>query len=218
MPIWWHVIVAVLVVALVQALAVKLYQVPSASMEQTLTPGDRLLVNRLAHVVSDPGRGEIVVFEASADWRGDTASADDSALVAAVKWLGDIVGIGPGTGGALVKRIIGLPGETIACCDADGRVTVDGEPIDEPWIFEDLPFVPGESDCSSEVRSQRCFEPVTVPVDNYLVLGDHRSASADSVIGCRGSPVSDCARFVERDAIVGRAVAVVLPFAHWHGL
>lgn len=218
MPIWWHLVVAVLVLALVQALVVKLYQVPSGSMEQTLAPGDRLLVNRLAYAASEPERGDVVVFEASGAWKNDTASADDSALVAAVKWLGDLVGVGPGTGRALVKRVIGLPGETVVCCDVEGRVTVDGEPLDEPWVFEDLPFVSGEMDCASEVRSPRCFEPVTVPAGEYLVLGDHRSASADSVVGCRGSPASDCARFVEREAIVGRAFVVVLPFAHWRGL
>ena len=209
LPLWWHISIAVVLVVLVQALVVKVYSVPSGSMEQTLEVGDRMLVNRLP--AGAPERGEIVAFEASAAWQPG-ASESGSALGALAKAVGTFTGLGPGAPYTLVKRVIGLPGETVACCDADGRVQVDGAAIDEPYVFEDLAFQPGEFDCGSTPASSRCFGPVRVPDGQYLVLGDHRSASADSVVACRGAPdASDCARFVAERDIVGRAFFVFWP-------
>ena len=77
-----------------------------------------------------------------------------------------------------------------------------------------------DRDCESEVMSARCFGPVTVPEDSMLVLGDHRSNSADSVIVCRGIPADqagDCARFVTREDIVGEVFVTVWPPTHWGG-
>ena len=103
--------------------------------------------------------------------------------------------------------MIGLPGQTVACCSTDGKVTVDGTPLDEPYVYEDLPFTAGTLDCSSSPRSTRCFPEITVPSDNLLVLGDHRSESADSVIGCRGATEGpECARFVPEERVVGPVV------------
>ena len=125
----------------------------------------------------------------------------------AVRAFGDLTGIGPSNTAYTVKRVIGLPGQTVACCSADGRVTVDGTPLDEPYVYEDLPFTAGTLDCSSSPRSTRCFPEITVPEDNLLVLGDHRSESADSVIGCRGATEGpECARFVPLDRVVGPVV------------
>jgi len=219
MPWWWHLLVAVLVVALVQAVAVKLYAVPSGSMERTLAVGDRVLADRIAYAVGEPERGEVVVFTARGAWATD-APPSRGVLRDALVWLGGSVGIGPGTDYTLVKRVIGLPGETVACCDAEGRVTVDDAPLDEPYVFEDHAFEAGARDCETDVRSSRCFPPVLVPEGSYLVLGDHRSASADSVIGCRGAPPSatGCARLVERDDVVGRVFQIVFPFTRWNGV
>lgn len=209
LPIWWHLAVAVLVVLLVQALVVKVYSVPSGSMEQTLEVGDRMLVNRLP--AGPPQRGEIVVFEASGAWESGRAEPG-SVLGRLASVIGTITDLGPGAPYTLVKRVIGLPGETVACCDADGRVQVDGSSIEEPYIFEDLPFEAGVLDCSTTPRSSRCFPPVRVPEGEFLVLGDHRGASADSVVACRGAPeASACARFVEEGSIVGRAFLVFWP-------
>lgn len=209
MPLWWHISVAVVLVVLVQALVVKVYSVPSRSMEQTLEIGDRMLVNRLP--AGAPERGEIVAFEASAAWQPGQ-SEPGSALGALARAVGTFTGLGPGAPYTLVKRVVGLPGETVACCDADGRVQVDGEPIDEPYVYDDLPFESGGLDCEGAPGSPRCFGPVRVPDGQYLVLGDHRAASADSVVACRGAPaVSDCARFVEERKIVGRAFLVFWP-------
>jgi signal peptidase I len=218
LPVWVHLIVAVLVVALVQALVVKIYSVPSASMEQTLLVGDRVLADRVAYTVGDPERGEVVVFRARGSWSdgAPTRGPLESALV----WVGGLVGVGPGSDYTLVKRVIGLPGDTVACCDASGRITVNDEPIDEPYVFEDYDFAAGSLDCETTVRSPRCFPPVSVPDGTYLVLGDHRSGSADSVVGCRGAPstVDDCARFVDREDLIGRVFQVVYPLTRWRGI
>jgi signal peptidase I len=212
MPLWWHVTVAVVLVLLVQALIVKVYSVPSGSMEQTLDVGDRILVNRLP--AGMPQRGEIVVFEASGAWESGR-SEPSSVLGRLAGVIGTITELGPGAPYTLVKRVIGLPGETVACCDAEGRVEVDGAAIDEPYVYEDLPFEAGVLDCTTSPRSTRCFGPIEVPEREFLVLGDHRGASADSVVACRGAPESSgCARFVDELSIVGRAFLVFWPLGH----
>lgn len=209
LPLWWHIAVAVVLVLIVQALVVKVYSVPSGSMERTLGVGDRILVNRLP--AGAPHRGEIVVFEASGAWDSGR-SQPSSALGRVALVIGTITELGPGAPYTLVKRVIGLPGETVACCDAGGRVEIDGAAIDEPYIYENLPFEAGAIDCATTPRSARCFGPIEVPEGQFLVLGDHRGASADSVVACRGAPQSStCARFVDEGNVVGRAFLVFWP-------
>lgn len=194
--------------ALVQGFVVKMYQVPSGSMEQTLSTGQMIFVNRNAGTAE---RGEVWVFNASEHWRGVPKPTVDGPKNL-VRWGAGALGYGPGLESALVKRVIGTGGDEVACCDVDGRLTVNGEPIDEPYIFEDYSFEPGALDCSTEPMSQRCFGPIHVPEGGYLMLGDHRGNSADSVSRCRGI-VSDavdegCARFASNDDLVGQVIGV----------
>lgn len=215
---WFNLVAAVVVLALVQAFVVKLYYVPSGSMESTLEIGDRILVNRVEYRFSDPQSGQIIVFNASEAWEESTP-APTNPISYVVRWLGGVVGIGPNLDHTLVKRIIAGPGQTVVCCSPEGAVMVDGQPLDEPYIFEDLPFVAGSLDCDTTPMSRRCFGEFVVPDDRYFVLGDHRSNSADSVSGCRGGPVTDqCVKLVARDDIVGRAFSVVLPPGRWRSL
>jgi signal peptidase I len=211
---WWHLLIALVVLALVQSFLVKVYQVPSGSMEQTLQVGDRGLVNRLAYLGGGPARGDVVAFVADEAWKGSGAD-DPLTVITAIKWVGGLFGLGPGTDHTLVKRVIGVPGDVVSCCDADGRVLVNGEPLDEPYVYGNQLFEPGALDCATTPASGRCFGEVVVPEDAYLVMGDHRGSSADSVVACRGSTAAlagaDCARFVPRGQLVGRAFFVVLP-------
>ncbi len=204
LPWFTEVLVALVAVALVQAFLVKPFGVPSQSMEDTLHIGDRILVNRLDDTV---GRGDVVVFGHGSTWQERRLPTATNPLVRAVRWVGDLTGIGPSNTSYTVKRVVGLPGEKVSCCSTDGRVLVDDRPLDEPYVFEDLPFTAGALDCSSTPRSTRCFPEITVPRENLFVLGDHRSQSADSVVGCRGATEGgECARFVPFDRVVGPVV------------
>ncbi|MFB2599461.1 signal peptidase I [Herbiconiux sp. P17] len=212
-----HLLAAFVVLALVQTFLVRLYFVPSGSMENTLEPGDRILVNRLAYAGGDPQTTDIVVFNASDAWPSESAPPSSNPLVYAVKWLGGVVGIGPSNDHTLVKRVIAGPGQTVSCCDAEGHVLVDGKPLNEPYTFNDFPFVAGSVDCDSVPASIRCFGEYTVPEGEYFVLGDNRAGSADSIQLCRGQPETTdaCVKLVRRDDIVGRVFQIALPFGRW---
>lgn len=212
---WFHLVAAFVVTGLLLAFVAKPYVVPSGSMEQTLQVGDRVLVNRLAYTVTPPEAGDVVVFDADAAW-DSTPRAEEPPLKAFARWLGEISGFGPSGRHTLVKRIIATPGQTVSCCSSDGAVVVDGQPLDESYVFEDLLFTPGTSDCTTEPRSSRCFDEVVVPDDRYLMLGDHRSRSADSAVLCRptGAPES-CWRWASRDEIVGEVAVILWPIPRW---
>jgi len=209
MPLGLEILIAIVAVALVQAFLVKPFGVPSQSMETTLGIGDRIVVNRLPHQVA---RGDIVVFGHGDTWE-QTHRPPAAGLTAVMRFLGDLTGIGPSNTNYTVKRVIGLPGETVSCCSTAGQVLVDGKPLTETYIFENLPFDEGAGGCAAATPSMRCFGPIRVPEDSYLVMGDHRSQSADSVIACRGSTASGigCAKFVHRDRIVGPVVFRLWP-------
>ncbi|WP_299441677.1 signal peptidase I [uncultured Phycicoccus sp.] len=216
LPWFTEVLVAVVAVALVQAFLVKPFGVPSQSMEDTLQVGDRILVNRLDDTWD---RGDVVVFGHGASWQERRLQPADNLLERGMRSVGDLTGIGPSNTSYTVKRIIGLPDERVACCSTDGRVTVDDRPLDEPYVYEDLPFQPGTLDCSSTPRSTRCFPEIRVPAGTLLVLGDHRSQSADSVIGCRGATQGqECARLVSTDRVVGPVVLRFWPPSEAGGL
>ncbi|TQL54744.1 signal peptidase I [Subtercola boreus] len=215
---WFNLLAATVALVLLQAFVVKIYYVPSGSMEQTLAVGDRVVVDRIAGAFSAPADGDVVVFTASSLW-GEQPPVPDNPAVYAIKWIGGVVGVGPNLDHTLIKRVIAGPGQTVSCCDAEGRVLVDGLPLDEPYVFEDYPFEAGSFDCTTTPRSLRCFDDVIVPPDEYFVLGDHRSNSNDSIFRCRGvDPPVGCLKMVGKSDIVGRAFAIVLPPTRWSGL
>jgi signal peptidase I len=211
-----NLLVAFVVAGLIQSFVVKLYRVPSGSMEPTLqgsaSGGDRILVNRLAYLGGSPEAGDVVVFTRPATWQPG-ATNDDGALGSALRAFGDLTGIGQGSELYLVKRVAARGGQTISCCDAQGRVQRNGVALDEPYVAKDLPFEPGHLDCVTATRSFRCFGPFTVPDGELVVLGDHRSASADSVIACRAATraTEQCVRTVPVGAVVGRVEARLWP-------
>ena len=204
-----EILFAVLVVALIQAFVVKPFGVPSQSMEQTLRIGDRIIVNRTNPQVH---RGDVVVFSHGESWQESRLPEAGNPLLTAVRTFGDLTGIGPSNKAYTVKRVIGLPGDRVRCCDDQGRVTVDNEPLSEPYVFEDHTFRAPDLTCGTTPRSSRCFPEIRVPTDRLLVLGDHRSQSADSVVNCRGGTNADgCARFVPGNRVVGPVVFRIWP-------
>lgn len=189
-------------IGLIQGFVTKLSFLPSESMEPTLTPGERILVYRIAQLWGAPTTGDVIVFDAGDGW--------DEQEVELTIWqqtryvFGSLTGIGPSAPRALVKRVIATGGETVSCCDTDGRVVVDGEALTEPYVVFDLPWKPDVLDCSAVPASLGCFGEIDMPNGMLVVLGDNRVSSRDSVSACRGTmAVEGCARFAETARVAG---------------
>ena len=120
---------------------------------------------------------------------------------------GSVFGVVPPDENDLVKRVIATGGQTVECCDDQGRVLVDGKPLDEPYVVNDFPFTPGTLTCDTAPKSGRCFGPVTVPEGNLWVMGDNRNNSADS----RYHVGDELQGTVPVDNVRGKAVFIVLP-------
>ncbi|MVO89924.1 signal peptidase I [Streptomyces sp. p1417] len=167
-------LVGMAVLLLVATFVVQPYAIPSGSMEPALRPGDRVLVNKLAYRFgSGPQRGDAVVFDGSG-------------------YFGD---------SDYVKRIVGVGGDRVVCCDKRGRIKVNGAPVDEPFLF------PG--DAPSKVP----FD-VVVPGGTLFLLGDHRGDSSDS----RDHLGSPGGGMVPKDAVIGRADWIAWPLGRWTSL
>jgi signal peptidase I len=199
-----------LLVAFVLALVVKTFFVqaffiPSGSMEETLhgctgCTGDRVLVNKVPYWFGEPEPGDIVVFKGPDTWSPEvTVTEPGNPLSTALLWLGRTVGVAPPSEDDFVKRVIAVGGQTVQCCDAEGRVTVDGKPLDEPYIFENSPI------------ESRAFGPVTVEDGRLWVMGDHRSASADSKVHM-GDQYSGT---IGVDDVIGKAAMIVWPISRF---
>jgi signal peptidase I len=194
------VIIALGLALLIKTFVVQPFYIPSGSMEKTLNVNDRVLVNKMIYHFRDPKRGEIVVF--NIDGTGFESQAQPLAppsniISRGVRNLENLFGLGPNNKD-FIKRVIGIGGDTVACCDDAGRVTVNGKPLDEPYVFED---------------DHRSFGPVTVPKGQLWVMGDHRGDSDDS----RGSPGQPPNGTVPISKVVGQAFVRVWPLSDWRG-
>jgi signal peptidase I len=198
------VVVALLITFLVQTFLGKVYVIPSGSMETTLhgcagCTNDRILVDKVSYRFGDPEPGDVVVFRGPAGWSvsENAVAPPDNVLIAGLQQFGSLVGIAPPDENDFVKRVIAVGGQTVECCDPEGRVLVDGDPLDEPYIH----YVAGLG------AEQEPFEPVTVPEGQLWVMGDSRNDSADSRAPGHGTvPVAN---------VIGRAQLIVLPFSRF---
>ncbi|MER7006345.1 signal peptidase I [Dactylosporangium sp. NPDC000555] len=208
MPLWQELplllIVAFCLAVLIRTFLVQAFYIPSGSMEETLLVGDRVLVNKVLYDVREPERGEVVVFTGPDTWAPENQVAKGAGFFAELgRTVGDLVGVSQPNEKDFIKRVIGLPGDTVACCDADGRVTVNGYPLDESaYLYEDSPLdaPPNPKQCTS-----RRFGPVKVQAGQMFVMGDHRGVSQDS--RCQGQvPIAN---------VIGRAFVVLWPSSRW---
>ncbi|WP_428961461.1 signal peptidase I [Micromonospora fluostatini] len=170
--------VAVLVAVLVRAFVLQTFFIPSPSMENTLKIDDRVLVNKLVYHFRTPERGEVIVFKAPTEWSGNPDGED------------------------FIKRVIGVSGDRVVCCDDEDRLVINGVSLDEPYIFS----ANGERDRPAD----QDFD-VTVPPGRLWVMGDHRSASGDSLEHYQQSGQDINAATISEDAVVGRAFTVFWP-------
>lgn len=196
-------VAAVVISFLIKTFLIRSFWIPSDSMNPTLVQEDRIIVNELVPDLVSLEHGDVVVFRDPGGWLASVPKTEPAnPVVAAVDWVLSIVGItAPDSDEHLIKRVIGVPGDTVACCTGAGQVTVNGVPLDEPYI--QLP--PGET-----LVSRDAFE-VTVPEDAYWVMGDNRWNSQDSRYN-RDKPGDG---FVPKSDVVGRAFVVSWPVSRW---
>lgn len=198
-------VVALLVSFLVKTFLVRSFYIPSASMEQTLRIDDRILVNELVPDLVGLERGDVVVFRDPGGWLPPTPDPDLPPITAAADWVLSLVGLSASdSDDHLIKRVVGLPGDHVVCCNALGQMSVNDVPLTEPYIT--MPA--GKTDVS-----EVAFD-VVVPKNSLWVMGDNRYNSRDSRYN-REQPGNG---FVPVDNVVGRAFVISWPTAHWDWL
>jgi signal peptidase I len=197
-------LVVVLSAALVLSLVIKTFLIrsffiPSGSMLETLQIDDRIIVNQLTPALYPIERGDVVVFKDPGGWLGPDFSEQTDPIIMTVDWFLSAFGItAPDSKQHLVKRVIGIAGDRVICCDAQGLITINGVAISEVYL------APGQEPSNVE------FD-VTVPSNSFWVLGDNRGNSEDSRF--HGDLPSK--GFVSSDWIVGRAFVISWPSENW---
>lgn len=185
---------AVVVALAVRVFLVQAFAISSPLMEGTLVTGDRVLVSKLVPEVIGLQRGDIVVVEGPGGWLPPPTGSGRTSLGGVLHDV--LTGLGvlaEDAGGYLVKRVIGLPGDSVMCCDGDGRIKVNGMPIDEPYLF------PGD------LPSDQLFSE-TVPDGRLWLMGDHRAVAEDSDTGWGLDQEA-----VPVDRVIGTAFVIVWP-------
>ncbi len=205
------------------------YLIPSESMEPTLhgcngCVGDRIMVDKLTYRFSSPEPGDVVVFKGPPNWSiGYKSIRSDNPAVRWVQNALSFVGFVPPDENDLVKRIIAVGGQTVQC-RADTGLTVNGTPLDEPYLDPDTMMAdPAVYPCLGNE-----FGPVTVPEGRVWVMGDNRTHSADSRAHCGNVPEDaqqglvctgdPFAGTIPVDNVIGKARFIAWPPSRWGGV
>ncbi len=189
---------ALIISTLLRSFVAQMFLIPSGSMENTLQVNDRVLVAKFGGFQ----RGDVVVFEDPGNWLAPAPVSNNPVRIGL-----EFIGVLPNSATEhLIKRVIGMPGDRVKCCGDDGRITVNGVPLEESaYLF---------SEGGVQVAPANVPFEIVVPEGHIFVMGDHRNQSADS--RCRltnigaGEPPG-MAAFVPEDKVVGAAVAIVSP-------
>ncbi len=194
-------VMALVLSFIVKTWLIQAFYIPSGSMENTLVRDDRVIVSKLTPGPFDLNRGDVVVFKDPGNWLGFSSAPTESGSRATVHRVLQFVGLLPDdSDDHLIKRVIGLPGDHVVCCDKNGALTVNGVAITEPYIK------PGDTPGGGK----SAFD-ITVPAGKVWVMGDHRSDSSDSRFHDDGTGALGS---VPIDDITGRAVMIVWPVDH----
>jgi len=189
---------ALIVSIIVKTFFLHFFFIPTGSMENTLQVGDRIAVNKFGALFSEIKRGEIVVFADPDNWLGQAPDDQSTGLLGQGKNLLITIGVVPDPAKQyLIKRVIGVGGDTVICCDDQERLTVNGKSVAEPYVYE------------NDKASDSNFN-VTVPEGFIWVMGDHRGASSDS----RFHTNDVNAGMVPLSKVVGRATFIVWPISN----
>jgi len=196
---FWRDLVVIVVAALaltilLKAFVVEVFSIPSGSMENTLLPGDRVLVSKIVYRFRDIARGDVVVFSGQGSWGPDAPPPPGNPFLRLWDGLTNLIGVtAPGTD--YIKRVIGIPGDHVVCCDSQGRITVNGVPLNEQSYIH-----PGD------VPSSVPFS-ITVPAGHLWVMGDNRADSDDS----RYRTTDPGGGSIPESEVVGRAFVIIWP-------
>ncbi|MDY0812836.1 signal peptidase I [Kitasatospora purpeofusca] len=196
--------VALIVALVMKTFLVQVFVIPSGSMEQTILIGDRVLVDKFTPWFgAEPERGEVVVFKDPGGWLESRHGAStDGVLLGGAKQALTFVGLLPSDSEQdLIKRVIGVGGDTVECCDEQGRLLLNGKPLDEPYL------------ASGNPPSRQPFK-VKVPQGRLWVMGDHRDVSADSRFHM-GNPGQGT---IPVSGVLGRAFMIAWPVGRVHQL
>ena len=214
LPLWQETIllltVALLLAVAIKALFLQAFYIPSESMEPGLVKDDRILVQKVSYWRGGgPQRGDVVVFKDPGGWLNAIESAGPTGTLPRLMAK---IGLYP-SGGHLVKRVIGVAGDTIECCDDKGRILVNGKPLKEQGYVQD----DKTTECDGPMVN-RCATDWTagpVPEGHVFVMGDNRGRSADSTVHmCRPEQETDCVpglEFVPEELVVGKVFVLLWP-------
>ena len=190
--------VALLLAVVIKTYAIQAFYIPSGSMENTLEINDRVLVNKIVYHTRDIHRGDIVVFNGDGSWDPGTIPVSGNVFQQFGDGFASMFGFGH-PGDILIKRVIGIPGDRVACCDAQGRVTVNGVPlIEQSYLY------PGSAPSVSRFN-------IVVPPGRLWVMGDNRFLSDDSR-DHQGDPGGGT---IPESAVIGRAFIIIWPPSRW---
>lgn len=196
------VVIAIGVAFLVKTFLVRSFYIPSGSMENTLQVNDRILVNQLQPRFFQLEHGDVVVFKDPGGWLGPAPEPSQNVWEQASSTFLAVVGLSVSdSNDHLIKRVIGVAGDRVVCCDAQGQLELNGQPLDEPYIVHS----------ATDFNSASVRFDVVVPEGALWVMGDNRFNSQDS------SKHQDLpgGGFVMLDSVVGRAVVVSWPLDRW---
>ena len=208
-PIWLRtatlMVAALLLAILLKALFVQVFYIPSESMEPGLVKNDHILVEKPSYWFGrSPQRGDVVVFEDPGGWLDpEETDAPDGALASAMARIGLLP-----SGGHLVKRVVGVAGDVVTCCDEDGRLTVNGTPLDEGG------YITRQPECNGPMIQGCQWSAGPVPAGHIFVMGDNRNHSADSTVHLCLEADAGCVpggEYVDTDLVVGKVVTRFWP-------